>query len=913
MNHATCIYRAQNAPLIELLALTEPTPDGYTIRLSEAERQRYGSLPLLAEAAEIPENTGTSYRIDTSSPAFDRQVLQATEIITAALPALGRLQKIVNLKPVAREIFSPNWAGLFQPDSVIFPHHALQPCLDVLEQTGSPAVIFTAVTSEAHARELHDAGIREFRFQYGNQHYLATSASRWQHTSATAATTLFEHRALITKIAGLLLSMGRSVHPLLRLVGPDQHGSALLPALDSLREALRNAKNTSCWARLRDFNEEIRNVRLSSELASPSCHRYFTDSRRSGKTVVPANLSLPTLPAVGPVKGSFYDFPIAQTENGTMPMPDDENLPRDWYDASDWPGRPINPRLAESPTHKLSVGRPTVKPCINDTAESLTRDTFHSHAYMADASHDDKELVTEQVEEEEWEEDTGVVALPNVPPLPEAIGARAHAGQEIIVPGTFARTDIPGAQGRPVSQEVSGTSMSLSPQPRLTTACPGQAPAESVVFESLRQRQMEHYKSVQFGKSVRLFGTPLIGNRTCVGDNAIIHAEVRLPRFTIVRPDTVLTCCRFSEYQRGLAVLVFSGEPSGDLNRLRFKCGKVSPYVEFGKVHFILANNTIVPGGVRFASGAVVSHFDVGETEMNNSVVKGSLHLMSPILGANVDFGPDVFVEANVKIGNNVVFQGNNRVEAGSVIEEGAVIKKGVVISRTVAPWAYGATEQVLARPEIPPCNASGTLRAPMGNSPGMAQAGAALQGSSHPQNARPIKMLDLTDDDDVVTVLHLPASAPRASAPPTALPNGPGAAGLQYPVLQPPTMDYNPAPSLSGLRASLLQLHQQLPFPMLFTVPVLSLIPAPPFQTAVSPSMRSDLRATMTEHGLVFTAPPPVPFPPLLQQVPGYRHAPAAQAPAVHGNVPGINTDTSPPILYPQPFSPFVMRKPGL
>lgn len=335
MNPATCIYQVQNAPLIEVLALTEPTPDGYTIRLSQAERQRYGSLALLAGAAEIPENTCTSYRIDTSSPTFDQQVLQATETITAALPALGRLQEMVDLKPVGQEICWPDWASLFEPDIVIFPHYALQPCLDMLEQIGGPAVIFTHVTSEAHAGELHDAGIREWRFQYGNQDYLAMSAGRWQHTSATAATTLFEHRALITKIAGLLLSMGRPVHSLLRLVGPNQDGSALLRAFDSLRNALRNARNTSYWACLRDFNEEIRNVRLSSELAFPGCHRYFTDIRRPGKTVSRADLRVPTLPAVGPVRTLGFDFAVAETEEGAMPMLDDEALPADWYDASD--------------------------------------------------------------------------------------------------------------------------------------------------------------------------------------------------------------------------------------------------------------------------------------------------------------------------------------------------------------------------------------------------------------------------------------------------------------------------------------------------------------------------------------------------------------------------------------------------
>lgn len=529
---------------------------------------------------------------------------------------------------------------------------------------------------------------------------------------------------------------------------------------------------------------------------------------------------------------------------------------------------------------------------------------------METALHDDKELITEQVEEEEWEEATEVVALPGVAPLPEAITARAHPEQAPVVPGTLVGTDTPGAQETPVWQGVPVTSISLPPLPRLATAFAGQAPAASVDFADLHQQRIKHYKSVKFGKSVCLFGTPMIGHRTCVGDNAVIHAEVSLPPYTIVRPGTVLSHCRFSTNQvTAPAVLVFSGQPSGDLNKLRFKPGKVSHLIEFGKVHFILAKKTIVPGGVRFGSGAVVRQFDVGQTEMNNCLVTGSLHLMDPILGANVALGPDVVVEANVKISNHVVFEGNNRVKAGSVIGEFAVIKAGAVISGTVDPRTVVFPEMALERSQMPSDNAISTPRVPIRNSPGMARVGDAVQGAPHPQDAKVRKILDLTSDGDVVTVLRLPASAPRA-----ALPTQPLATAAQYPVLQSLPMEginhLAPTPSLWSLSAGLLSPHQQLPF----SAPIPSLIPPPPLHAPLSPSMQSGSRATMAEHGLISTAPPPARIWPVLQQQgPRYRHAPTGQAPAMHGNVPGINTDTSPPILPPQPFSSFGMQKPGL
>lgn len=930
MNHAISIYRAQTAPLIEFLALVEPTPDGYTVQLSPSEIRRYEDLSLLAVTENSPENASNAgRRIDTRSPEFEQQVRHATQAITESAPAMHQLQRLLDLKPVGQAFFRSNWSCFSDSDVVILARDALRPCLRVLEQIGVPAITFTSVESEAHAGKLQNAGQRELRFRDGGQEYLAMSPRRWQEISAAAATTLFEHLALITKIAGLLLSMDRPAHQLIRLVGLHQNAAALMQAFNSLGSAMRQSNQASYWARLRDFNEAIRRIRVSSALASASCDRYFTDSRRLGKTILPPVLQTPELPNATPMmvcdRGSWAEA----KEDEEMPLLDHESLD---LISGDWPGLWMGSVPAAMDTHEPRIGGLAGEHSIDETAQRHKHGSLSSVTRMAGSCYGNQELITEQVEEHEWEASTGVAAFPGGPPLSEAISAVADRGPKISIPAPLDMTGTAGAQTAPNFQDVSGPYATLLPLFQQTAAFPFQALAAILNLAQQRQLQATHYRNVAFGKSVCLFGTPVIGSGTSIGDNAVIHERVCLPRCTIVKAGTVLSHCRFNDAQLKIpAMLVLSGDPSGDLDKLQFLPGKASCRIELGTVHFILSGTTVVPGGIQFLSGATVKHFDVGQTEMNSCRVQGSLHLVNPSLGANVRFGPDVVVERNVKIGNDVTFEGSNLVKAGSEIGEGAVIQKGVNVSGTVAPFATvtAATATMLA--ELLPGAAVAALEIVMARPVGLTPARreskvTGMSGVEKPQQPKPVKVIDLTDDE-VTAESTLSASAPRAAWQQAPLPGQPCPAASPLSFLPLPGMGNNncltPAPSLTspGLQSSPpgWQLLPPLPppvsliSPMLVPLPVPVLPPEPRVQGTVLPRLQNDLIANASAHGLVLAPPPPVPLMPRAQQGPGYRQVPTAQAPAVHGNVPGINAETYPPISHPQSFPPFVLRKPGL
>ncbi|MFL6719815.1 MAG: hypothetical protein ACJ8G3_26010, partial [Burkholderiaceae bacterium] len=747
MNHATCIYRSQNAPLIELLALIEPTPDGYTIRLSESERPRYERLPLLAVAGESSNNVSVAgYRIDIGSLAFSQQVLQAIEAITESAPLIDQLQALVNLKPVEQDISCRNWSGFSQSDVVIFARHDLHSCLKVMEQIGLPKITFTSVASEAHAGELHDAEVQELRFRDGNQDYLAMSPDRWRTISATAATTLFEHIALITKIAGLLLSVGKPAHQLIRPVGLNRHGAALLHALNSLRAELRHANTTHPWARLRDFNEEIRDIRFSSDLASTSCNRYFTDSRRAGKTAPHANPGVPTPVTAKPVTVADRVY-LAETEAAeAMPVLNDESLQ---LDSSDWPDFPLELTPTALPAFKPLVNRLTAEP----GAAWQKHGAPQSGAYMTENCLDDVELITGKVEEDEPAKSANILIIQDVHPFSGAPTARAHPARGTIVPVTLPGSGVPGAQLMPNWQDVYSC---LLPLPGLSSSNLHQPPAPGVDFADLRRRQATHYNNVEFGERVCLVGLPVIGSGTIVSDDAIIHERVCLPGNSVVKPGVLLSQCKFSDAQlTSPMTLVFSGDPSGTLHMLRFMPGVSSNLVEFETMDFQLSSITIVPGGVRFIRGGVVSHFQVGQTKMNNCCVEGSLLLMNPHLGNNVFFGPDVVVEANVTIGSNVLFREGNWIKAGSVIGDGAVIERRVNVSGTIAPGALVTNERAPELSGLPPGAAPAAPGSHMRSPVGMAPAGTELQaagmpGAGKPRQAKPIKVLDLTGEDEV-------------------------------------------------------------------------------------------------------------------------------------------------------------------
>lgn len=875
-----------------------------------------------------PDNASNAgRRIDTRSPEFEQQVRHATQAITESAPAIHQLQHLLDLKPVGQAFFRSNWSCFSDSNVVILARDALRPCLRVLEQIGVPAITFTSVESEAHGGELQNAGQRELRFLDGGQEYLAMSPRHWQEISAAAATTLFEHLALITKIAGLLLSMGRPTHQLIRLVGLYQHAAALMQAFNSLNSAMRQSNKTSYWARLRDFNHAIREVRFSSELASASCDRYFTDSRRLGKTILPSAPHVPELPDAAPVTVRDRDSWAETKEDDAMPPLDHESLD---LVPGDWPGLWMGSMPAAMETHKPGIGGLAGEHSIDETAQRHEHGRLSSVTRLADSCYGNQELITEQVEEHEWEGSTRVAAFPGGPPLSEAISAVAHRGPKISIPAPLDMTRTAGAQTAPNFQDVSGPYATLLPLFQQTAAFPYQALTAILNHAEQRRLQVTHYWNVAFGKSVCLFGTPVIGSGTSIGDNAVIHERVCLPRCTIVNAGTVLFHCRFNDAQLKIpVVLVLSGDPSGDLDKLQFLPGKVSCRIELGTVHFILSGTTVVPGGIQFLSGATVKHFDVGQTEMNSCRVQGSLHLVNPSLGANVRFGPDVVVERNVKIGNDVTFEGSNLVKAGSEIGEGAVILKGVNVSGTVAPFTTvtAATATMLAEllPGAAVTASEIVMARPVGLSPARRESEVAgLSGVEKPQQSKPVKVIDLTDGE-VNAEGTLSASAPRAAWQQAPLPGQPCPAASPLSFLPLPSMGNNncltPAPSFPspGLHSSPpgWQLLPPLPppvsliSPMLVPPPVPVLPPEPRVQGTVLPRLQNDLIAIAARYGLVPAPPPPIPLMPRSHQGPGYRQALGGKTPSVQADALGIHTDIVPTTVYPQPFWPFVTRKP--
>ncbi|MFL6716985.1 MAG: hypothetical protein ACJ8G3_11550, partial [Burkholderiaceae bacterium] len=293
-----------------------------------------------------------------------------------------------------------------------------------------------------------------------------------------------------------------------------------------------------------------------------------------------------------------------------------------------------------------------------------------------------------------------------------------------------------------------------------------------------------------------------------------------------------------------------------------------------------------------------------------NCCVEGSLLLMNPHLGNNVFFGPDVVVEANVTIGSNVLFRGGNWIKAGSVIGDGAVIERRVNVSGTIAPGALVPNERAPELSGLPPGAAPAAPGSHMRSPVGMAPAGTELQaagmpGAGKPRQAKPIKVLDLTGEDEVDAIPDLPSSAPRADRPQATSLDRSYPTASRQPSLQLLAMGNSnylaPAPSLPSLSLRPLPSARQ-PF---FSLPPPTTVP--PSLGALSPPLASDSVADMAKYGLVITAPPT----PLQHQGPIYGQPPGEQGPAALRNAPGINTHTDLPLLYPQPFSSFVTRKP--
>ena len=957
-NPATCIYHERDAQLIQLLGLIEPHPDGHQICLSQAEKLFYEPLPLLAKAACLLENNEeVHYKVDTGQVEFDQQVAQVIQAIATRSAETGKLQKLLNLKPVQPKGGASQWFS--DNGFVILEHQDLKPCLKVLDSILATPMNFQAFTSEAGANEHRDAGTREFSFRAGDHAYLAVSQSRWRDISTSAASMFFEHEALITKIAGLLLSLGKPARQLMRHVELSGEGTGLQQAFNVLATELAQKRKINGYEKLREFNATVRTIRLSSPARCTTCDRYFNHGRR-GKTVLTSYtealtpLLLLDNQTVSPDWDTVWD-------NFPKPVLAEPTVPPDWESFPTLPAHFMLPTPSgfARPADKLAT-----EPCITDISSPHPCENSPSVIFTTDTACSDDELITELVEENEFEEFAGDLILPDVDPLAELTEPGADHRQDDMVPGPRASSEAPAVRqeaGLQESAEAYGLSQVSPPAPptlslyshlsrpgsgiRVTqlhtvrSVEEGQKLAADYRLEVLRRS----YPYVLFGKNAFLMGTPVLGAGTIIGDNVSIGPWVRLPPASRVRDGVRLTKCQIDYTQVTPPVcLVLSGDPYGTLHHLRLIPGAGGNTVDIGNVGFSLSETTLVPGGVTFSSGAKVNHFRVDGTIMNNCVVRGSLSLKSPILGANVDFGPDVVVEENVTISDNVVFKGENLVAAGSMIGKGVRVARKAMVTgmvsssgRSVHQMRGQAKPSRRGRPKPERINDSNTMTI-------AAPSGTPLQAASKPVAGNPVKgptrkvidipggaepaqvpemagtskkgmsrkVIDVTGDGDPVQVteMHRATFAPnRQEAAPSA--HHPGAA-LPVPALPPfPPPFYSNRPTSAQSAPMLGFRAPAMPNQSLWFMP-LSGLPAAPQQSTMVDGNYS-LRTALADTRGTLTSQPAAATQPVLH--PGHQpgQTPERETPAMlhtmaYHTALGNNAPS-----YPLPFRPHLTRGP--